>query len=252
MNNGPMPQRLDGKTAIVTGAAQGIGEATVRRLTREGARVLCVDLNEAVLDVARVVDGAAQAVVVDVADTAAFTAALKRAESEWGRVDILVNNAGIDGTPSLLAESGEADFDRVIDVNLKACWAAMRAVLSGMAAVRAGSIVNVSSVAGLVGFETLSIYAASKSALLGMTRSAALEYGPYGVRVNAVCPGGVMTPLARSFIKDGDLEMWSSRHALKRFSGPEEIASVIAFLASEDASFITGAVLPVDGGMTAH
>lgn len=121
-----------------------------------------------------------------------------------------------------------------------------------MAKARSGSIINMSSVAGLVGFPTLSIYSASKTAVLGLTRTAAIEYGREGIRVNAVCPGGVLTPLASEFMGEGDHRFWAERHALGRFAQPEEIANVVAFLASDEASFITGAAIPVDGGMTAQ
>lgn len=244
--------RLSGKVALVTGAAQGIGAAVARRLSLEGARVMCVDLNETVSSVAGSIGIDALATVGDVSDGAVLRAAAELAERHWGRIEILVNNAGIDGTPALLADTADTDFDRVIDVNLRACWLAMRQVLPAMVAGGCGAIVNVASVAALVGFETLSIYAASKAAVVGMTRTAALEYGHHNIRVNAVCPGGILTPLALEFMDEGTMAGWAEKHALKRFAQPDEIAAAVAFLASEDASFITGIAMPVDGGMTAH
>lgn len=247
-----IPERFAGKVAVVTGAAQGIGEATVKHLAAGGARVVCVDNNGKVNDVSRQIGKAAISVMADVGNAEEVRAFIEAAQSHWGRLDILVNNAGIDGDPAMLDKSDEKDFDRVIDVNLRGSWAAMKSALPTMVAAGGGSIVNVASAAALVGFETLSIYSASKAAIVGMTRTAALEYGRYGVRVNAICPGGVLTPLAQEFMGEGSYAAWAEKHALKRFAAPEEIAAVIAFLASDDASFITGAAIPVDGGMTAH
>lgn len=248
----PSAKRLSGKIALVTGAAQGIGEATVLRLAAEGASVMCVDLDEKVQAVAAAIGDQARASVGDVADPAAIERAARETERHWGRIDILVNNAGIDGTPALLVDGEARDFDRVIDVNLRACWLAMKQVLPNMVAGGGGAIVNVASVAALIGFETLSIYSGSKAAVVGMTRTAALEYGRHNIRINALCPGGVLTPLALSFMDEGTMEAWAEKHALKRFAQPHEIAAAIAFLASDDASFITGAAIPIDGGMTAQ
>lgn len=242
---------LDGRVAILTGAAQGVGEATAHTLARAGARVVCVDISEKVNAVCEEIGDAAYPVVCDITKTSDVAGFVEAAHDRWGRLDILVNNAGIDGTPAMLAEAEEADFDRVIDVNLRACWASMRAALPKMISTGGGSIVNVSSVSALIGFETLSVYSASKAALVGMTRTVALEYGRHAIRVNAVCPGGVLTPLAESFMDEGTYEAWADKHALKRFARPEEIAAVIAFLASDDASFITGTAIVADGGMSA-
>lgn len=243
---------LEGKVALVTGAAQGIGEATVGRLAAAGARVICVDINKEVNDVASSIGDTAIPIMADVGRTEEVYAAIETALHHWGRIDILVNNAGIDGEPAILDKSNERDFDRIIAVNLRGAWAAMKITLPGMVAAGRGSIINVASAAALVGFETLSIYSASKAAIVGMTRTAALEYGAYGIRVNAICPGGVLTPLAEEFMDADSYSAWAEKHALKRFAKPEEIASVIAFLASDEASFITGAAIPVDGGLTAH
>ena len=237
---------------MVTGGAQGIGAATVRRLVSEGAHVACIDLDDRVRGVAETIGGDTFALVGDVSDEATLREAMLEIDRYWGRLDILVNNAGIDGKPAPLADGDRQDFDRVIAVNLRASWHAMKFALPGMIARGGGSIVNIASAAALVGFETLSIYAASKAAVVGMTRSAALEYGRHNIRVNALCPGGVLTPLALSFMDEGTTADWADKHALKRFAEADEIAAVVAFLASDDASFITGAAIPVDGGMTAH
>ncbi len=242
--------RLDGRLSIVTGAAHGIGAAIARRLSAEGARVICVDLDPAVAHVAASLRNA-DAYVLDVSDAAAVHEMVSRVLSDAERIDILVNNAGIDGRLVPLAEGHQADFDRVVDVNLGGCWLMMRAVLPAMVAARKGAIINISSVTAMIGYPSLSIYAASKAGMIGISRSAAVEYGHLGIRVNAICPGGVKTRLADEFGDRATLETWIARHALKRFAEPEEIAAVTAFVASDDASFVTGAVIPVDGGLTA-
>ena len=244
-------RRLEERVAIVTGAASGIGEATARRLNAEGAKLVCVDVSEKVEDLAAEFCDTAIAQIADVADDDQVDRFVALALDRWGRIDILVNNAGIDGQLALLADGDHDNYQRVMDVNLRSCWSAMKAVLPSMVAANAGSIINMSSVGALVGFENLSVYSAAKAGMVGMTRGAALEYGPHGIRINAVCPGGVLTPLAESFMDEGTYKAWADKHALKRFARPEEIAAVVSFLASDEASFVTGSALVADGGMTA-
>lgn len=243
--------RLTGRVAIVTGAASGIGEATARRLAAEGARVVCVDVSEQVQALSLELGDSSVAEIADVADDAQVDLFVRSALDRWSRIDILVNNAGIDGQLALLADGSHENYQRVMDVNLRSCWSTMKAVLPSMVAEGSGSIINMSSVGALIGFENLSVYSAAKAGMLGLTRGAALEYGAHGIRINAICPGGVLTPLAESFMDEGTYKAWADKHALKRFARPEEIAAVVSFLASDEASFITGSSLVVDGGMTA-
>lgn len=243
--------RLDGQIAIVTGAAQGIGAAIVRRFIAEGATVVCIDRDDAVKALAQEAATMSQAIVLDVGDLQATTSMIGHIHERHGRIDILVNNAGIDGTPASFEKGQESEFDELLNVNLRGCWGLMRSVLPIMAAQSSGSIINMASVAAMIGYPTLSIYSASKAGLIGMTRSAAAEYGPVGVRVNTLCPGGVLTKLSEEFADEATLAKWAQRHALRRFAEPDEIAAATAFLASHDASFITGAIIPIDGGLTA-
>lgn len=243
--------RLTGRVAIVTGAASGIGEASARRLAAEGARVVCVDVSEQVQALSLELGASSVAEIADVADDTQVDVFVRSALDRWSRIDILVNNAGIDGQLALLADGHQENYQRVMDVNLRSCWSTMKAVLPSMVAEGSGSIINMSSVGALIGFENLSVYSAAKAGMLGLTRGAALEYGAHGIRINAICPGGVLTPLAESFMDEGTYTAWADKHALKRFARPEEIAAVVSFLASDEASFITGSSLVVDGGMTA-
>lgn len=244
--------------ALVTGAGSGIGRAVALRLARDGARVACADVDEKAAT--RVADeildakGAAVAVAADVSLDADARRMVARAVDEWGRLDVAVNNAGVEGAQASVHEYPEAEWDRVIAVNLKGVWLGMRHEIPAMLANGGGAVVNVASVLGLVGFPGASAYAAAKHGVIGLTKSAALEYAKHGVRVNAVCPGFVETPMVTRVVdaREGLRPRIVGTHPIGRFGKPEEVADAIAFLASDAAAFVTGAALPVDGGVTAH
>jgi meso-butanediol dehydrogenase / (S,S)-butanediol dehydrogenase / diacetyl reductase len=245
--------RLQDRVAIVTGAAQGIGLGIVERLVAEGAFVLAADVQDHLDSAVSSFGDTVIAKRVDVTDSGQVEAMIATAVAKWGRVDILCNNAGVDGVIGDSAYDDEANFDRVIDVNLRGVFLGMKHVLPAMVAAGKGSIINTASVAGLLGYKTLPVYSASKHAVVGLTKTAAADYGTMGIRVNAICPGGVLTPMAEEFLGD-NAEMYAqvcAEHALGRMAQPAEIGAVVAFLASDDASFVTGAAIPVDGGMTA-
>lgn len=249
--------RLDGKVALITGAASGIGAAIALRFAQEGARIAGMDIQD--LDggywsEALRLAGAGPLHKVDVRDKEAVARAVAEVEAQMGRIDLLVNSAGVaGGGPVHLIE--DAEWDRVMDVNLKGTLHACQAALPGMLARQSGSIVNIASVEGIEGFEGGSAYNASKGAVILLTRNMAIDYGRRGIRVNALCPGFIETPLFRSTL---ELEAMNEvrdkirdAHQLGRFGQPVEIANGALFLASEEASFVTGQALAVDGGYTA-
>jgi len=242
-----MTGRLEGKVALVTGAASGIGAACVRRFLDEGAQVAGIDV--AVPD-SHPCDAF---VAVDVRDGDAVSAAVKAIEAQLERVDVLVNAAGVSsfGTADTI---DEAEWSRVVDINLKGTWLVARAVLPGMVARGAGSIVNLASVEGIEGGQSQTAYNASKGGVVLLTRSMAVDYGPNNVRVNCLCPGMIETPMTAP-LQDGGLrpvlEWFEQQHLLGRCGQPEEVAAAALFLASDDASFVTGHALAVDGGYLA-
>jgi 3-oxoacyl-[acyl-carrier protein] reductase len=243
--------RLQDNVAIITGAAQGIGLATALKFAAEGARVVVADLRpepvEAAVASIRAAGGQSIGVVVDVTDRAQVDAMVRSALQAWGRIDTLINNAGITKDARLLKMTDE-QFDSVIAVNLKAVFACTQAVAGTMVEQGSGAIVNASSVVGLYGNFGQTNYAATKAGVIGFTKTWARELGPKGIRVNAVCPGFVRTPILDT-IPEAVMSRMVDKVPLGRMGDPAEIASVYAFLASSEASYVNGAVIEVSGGI---
>jgi 3-oxoacyl-[acyl-carrier protein] reductase len=243
--------RLQDNVAIITGAAQGIGLATAMKFAAEGARVVIADLRpepvEAAVASVRAAGGQALGVVVDVTDRTQVDEMVRRALKAWGRIDTLINNAGITKDARLLKMTDE-QFDSVIAVNLKAVFACTQAVAGTMVDQGSGAIVNASSVVGLYGNFGQTNYAATKAGVIGFTKTWARELGPKGIRVNAVCPGFVRTPILDT-IPEAVMSRMVDKVPLGRMGDPAEIASVYAFLASSEASYVNGAVIEVSGGI---
>ena len=244
--------RLQHKVSIITGAAQGIGLATALKFAAEGAIVIVCDIRQAGVDAAVAAcqqQGAqAQGFVMDVTNREQVDAVVAQVRERFGRIDVLVNNAGIT-QDARLVKMTEAQFDRVIDVNLRGVFHCAQAVAEGMTAQGSGVILNASSVVGIYGNFGQTNYAATKFGVIGFTKTWARELGGKGVRVNAVAPGFIKTPILASMPEDV-LKGMEARVPLKRLGQPEEIANVYAFLASDEASYVNGAVIEVCGGMT--
>ncbi|GLX08867.1 glucose 1-dehydrogenase [Microbispora sp. NBRC 16548] len=248
--------RFIGKFAVVTGAARGIGAAIARRLAAEGAVVACVDLTAdrcaSIVDEITVTGGRAVAFGCDVSDSAQVEALVPGVLNEFGRIDVLVNNAGLT-RDNLLFRMSEEDWDKVVDVNLKSVFLMSRAVQKHMVEQRSGAIVNLSSRSAL-GNRGQANYAAAKAGIQGLTATMAIELGPFGVRVNAVAPGYVATPMTEAtavrlgVTPEEHQATMAQAVPLRRVGQPTEVASVVAFFASDDASYVTGQTLYVNGG----
>lgn len=244
--------RLKDKVAIITGSARGIGYATALKFAREGAKVVVCDLDnqavDAVVKEIRADGGEAMGCRLDVTDPSTIAAAVNAVMDRYGRIDTLVNNAGI-VDDAQLRKMSEQQFDRVLDINLKGTFNCTKAVVEIMVAQNSGVILNASSVVGIYGNFGQTNYAASKFAVIGMVKTWARELGRKGIRANAVCPGFVETSILKS-IPDKVMQALVDRVPLGRLAKPEEIANTYAFLASDEASYINGAVIEVSGGAT--
>lgn len=244
-----MSGRLEGKVAIVTGAASGMGAAMVARFCREGARVIAADLNEEVESVAQQAGKDCVTVRVDVSSSSQVKDMVRLACDEFGHLDIICNNAGIQGPLAPTADYDEDAWDRVVAVNLKGVFLGMKFAIPEMLKVGGGSIVNTSSMASIVAFPTLPAYSASKGGVSVLTRLTAAEYASQGIRVNAIAPGAIDTGMTRNMPQEY-LQGAIDGTLMGRIGTPEEIANLALFLASDEASFITGTETLVDGGYT--
>ncbi|MFF4606953.1 SDR family NAD(P)-dependent oxidoreductase [Streptomyces sp. NPDC001339] len=249
---------LAGKVAFITGAGRGIGAASARLFAREGARVLLAARTEAqlkaVTEEIRAGGGTADHVLCDLADPVSVRAAVDRSVELYGRLDIAFNNGATAQPPGPMDQLSEADFDRVCAVNFKGPWLAMTAEIAAIrATAKRGAIVNTSSVGSLMGNPELPAYGAAKRAVNSLTASAATTYGPEGIRVNAIAPGTTLTEMLHEWDEEspGIIDQLNSRTPLGRAADPDEIAQAAAWLLSDRASYVTGTVLRVDGGMCA-
>jgi NAD(P)-dependent dehydrogenase (short-subunit alcohol dehydrogenase family) len=247
-----------GQVALVTGASSGMGLVTAQAFAQTGASVVLADINQTALTAAT--DSLAAAghqvlgVACDVADETSVAATVQAAVDTFGRLDLAFNNAGIQAPPTDAADEPAELFDRVNAINLRGIWASMKHELAQMRTQGSGAIVNCSSLGGLVGLPGRAAYHASKHGVIGLTRSAALEYAPRGIRINAICPGTIATPMVTDMIEKGELDTAEAiaNQPINRLGEPEEIAAAVLWLCSPGASFIIGVALPVDGGYTAR
>jgi NAD(P)-dependent dehydrogenase (short-subunit alcohol dehydrogenase family) len=252
-----MSGRFAGRGILVTGGGSGIGRAAALLFAREGGRLVVVDQDEgeaqATAKSIREAGGEALAIGADVSREADCRGMVERALAANGRLHVAFNNAGVGASGFAVADEEEVSWSRLIDVNLKGIFLAMKYEIPAMVAAGGGAIVNTASVAGLVGERGIGAYAASKHGVVGLTRTAALDYIGQGVRINAVCPGATRTRMLANWFQDPEVEQFIlSRHPIGRIAEPEEIARAVLFLASDDASFVVGQALAVDGGLTAQ
>ena len=252
-----MAGQLAGKATLVTGGGSGIGKASALAFAREGARVVVADVNaaggEETVRLIQDTGGEAAFVRADVSQAGPVEAMVQHAVSVYGRLDCAFNNAGVSGGRGLIHEYSEDDWDRVTGINLKGVWLCMKYEIIQMLTQGSGAIVNAASVMGLVGGSRSPAYGASKHGVVGLTRTAAVAYAQSGIRVNAVCPGYIRTPLIEqgALADPGGEERIIARHPVGRLGTPEEVAETVVWLCSDAASFVTGHAMAVDGGYVA-
>jgi len=249
---------FENRVVLVTGGGSGIGHATALLFATRGARVVVTDIDQAAAEAVaaeiRDAGGEAAALRVDVASAADVERTVATATERFGGVDVSIHNAGMGGMDAATADHTEDVWRRVLDVNLTGVWLCMKHVIPAMLERGGGAIVNVASVAGLVGFPKHAAYAASKHGVVGLTRTAALEYGRQGIRINAVCPGFTRTPMVTDQMLGGSAEaekQLASRVPLGRLGTPDEIAGAIVYACSDEAGFMVGHALVLDGGIHA-
>jgi len=252
-----MSDLLKNKVALITGGASGIGRATAHIFAREGAKTVLADMDttqgeETTHEICKT-GGEAIFVKTDVSKSAAVEALVQKTIDTFGQLDCAFNNAGIFGRSALLADFTEDDWDQLIDINLKGVWLCMKYEIPHMLE-RGGSIVNASSVSGLVGSKSSPLYAASKHGVTGLTRTAALQYADKNIRVNCTCPGAIHTPMLEHIFSHNpaNREKYTAAAPLGRLAKPEEVAEAVAWLCSDASGYITGVALPVDGGWVAQ
>lgn len=248
---------FSGKVAFVTGASQGIGLAAARAFAEAGAAVVLVATSEKVMHAAQDISaagGRAIGLLCDVSDEGQVAAAVEQAVSTYGTLDIAFNNAGIQSPAADLADQSAEDFDRVVAINLRGVWACMKHELKHMRDQGSGAIINCSSVGGLVGSADYAAYSATKHGIIGMTKSAALTYAARGIRINAICPGTIDTPMVSAILEKQPAAMDELKRVqpVGRLGTADEIAAAVLWLASPAASFVHGAYLAVDGGYSAQ